>query len=110
MDKNAVDPARYAYTPGKTEVSDIDLDRQVVTMDSKRCTEADAARDVARFERRLRGLSRGGHSLSDNGARSPQVTVTLPTEVRDEVRARASAEGMSMPKWLRRLIERSIAA
>lgn len=57
-----------------------------------------------RVSQRLRNLHRGGYSLSGDEGHSPKVSVTLPREVRDKVEARARAEGMSVSKYLRRLI------
>ncbi|MFT4306203.1 MAG: hypothetical protein QM604_04855 [Microbacterium sp.] len=105
-DTMSIDPTRYriASTADAT-IDDIDLDDEVVTVGGKRYTDADAAQ----MESRLRGLSRGGHSLSGDGTHSPTVTTVLPREVRDQVKDLAAAEGMSVSKWLRRLIEREVS-
>lgn len=102
-----IDPERYRATPDAV-FDDIDLDREVVKVGGRRYTEADAAQDAALAEARRRGLSRGGVSLSGDGSHSPSVATVLPREVRDEVRLRAAAEGMSVSKWLRRLVEREV--
>jgi hypothetical protein len=100
-----IDPARYTFKPGdKVEVSDIDLDQEVVIVDGKRYTEADAEADADIAEARFRGLRRGGKSMSKDGEHSPAVSVVLPREVRDQVVAQAKAEGMSVSKWVRRLV------
>ena len=56
------------------------------------------------------GLTPGGKSLSGDGEHSPRIQVVVPRSVRDEIAARAAAEHMSMSRWLRRLIERDLAA
>lgn len=96
---------RYRVTPEST-FDHIDLDQEIVIIGGQRYTEADAARDAA--EARTRGLSRGGLSLSGDGTHSPTVATVIPRDVRDQVRERAAAEGMSVSKWLRRLIEREV--
>ena len=101
---------RYRFHPDRDTVEDVDLDREVVIVNGKRYTEADARADARRAEARFRGLSRGGRSLSADGQHSPQVTVTLARETRDIVAQRAAAEHMSASKWLRKLIERDLAA
>lgn len=57
-----------------------------------------------RVSQRLRNLHRGGYSLSGEEEHSPKVSVTLPRDVRDKVAARAAAEGVSVSKYLRRII------
>ena len=110
----STDLSRYRITPGaEATVEDIDLDAEEVIVNGKRYSEADAeadAADAARVIRaeRTRGLSRGGTSLSGDGSHSPTVATVIPRDVRDEVQARAAAEGMSVSKWLRRLIEREV--
>jgi predicted DNA binding CopG/RHH family protein len=103
-----LDPGRYRYRPDTDSVSDIDLDRETVIIGGQRYTEADAAQDSAQFEARTRGLSRGGHSLSGDGTHSPRVTTVLPRDVHERVRERAAAEGMSVSKWVRRLVEHEV--
>jgi hypothetical protein len=70
----------------------------------ERRTEVDAGAAKAR----QRGLRRGGRSMSKDGQHSPAVSVVLPREVRDKVVAQAAAEGMSVSKWLRRLVVEQI--
>jgi hypothetical protein len=103
-----IDTGRYRFTPDKDTLEDVDLDKADVRIDGKRYTEADAERDAEAT--RTRGLSRGGVSLSKDGSHSPTVTVTLPREVRDLVKERAKAEGVSVSKWLRQLIEDQVRA
>lgn len=110
----SIDLNRYRVTADSdVTIESIDLDEETVNVNGRRYTEADAERDAADAERevraeRTRGLSRGGHSLSGDGSHSPTVTTVLPRDVRDLVRERAAAEGMSVSKWLRRLIEREV--
>lgn len=103
-----IDPDRYRATR-ETSFEDIDLDQEIVIVGGRRYTEADAAADAARLEARTRGLARGGHSLSGDGTHSPKIATVLPRDVRDKVRQRADAEGMSVSKWVRHLIEREVA-
>lgn len=98
---------RYRYTPG-TPAGDIDLDLEAIHRAGQRVTEPDAERIAAQVEARHRGLSRGGHSLSGDGTHSPRVTTVLPKDVLDRVREHASAEGMSVSKWLRQLVEHEV--
>jgi hypothetical protein len=100
----SIDPARYRATPD-AEISDIDLDEETVNIGGRRYTEADAEHDA---DARTRGLSKGGYSLSGDGSHSPTVKTVIPRDVRDQVVERAAAEGMSVSKWLRRLIEREV--
>jgi len=59
------DPARYTYTPGVTEVGDIDLDKVVVHDQSgRRVTEATLDAEFEEMARRYPGLRPGGKSLS----------------------------------------------
>ena len=102
--------SRYRFGRNRDTIEDIDLDREVITVDGKRYTESDALDDAHRAERRFSGLNRGGHSLSADGKHSPQVTVTLPRETRDIIAKKAAAEHMSVSKWLRLLIEHDVAA
>ena len=102
-----IDPERYRVTPGSS-FDDIDLDQENVMIGGQRYTERDAAWDARKAEVRTRGLARGGVSLSGDGTHSPTVATVIPREVRDQVRERAAAEGMSVSKWLRRLIEREV--
>jgi hypothetical protein len=103
--KQKIDPARYTFWPGdKVQVRDIDLDAEAIIMDGRRYTEAHATADTALFEARRRGLRHGGVSMSADGKHSPAVSVVLPREVLDKVKAQATAEGMSMSKWVRRLV------
>jgi hypothetical protein len=108
----SIDLSEYRYVPGVTEVSDIDLDSEVVIVDGHRYTEADAEKDADRIERQPRqysGLRRGGVSMSSDGAHSPKFTFSLPRPDDDLLRARAAAEGMSVSKWTRRLVQKELA-
>ncbi|MCL2091366.1 MAG: hypothetical protein FWH11_09135 [Micrococcales bacterium] len=85
---------------GPVDPAVCDLDAQVVGEP----TEAGADPAATRLAARRRGLRRGGTSMSGDGQHSPTVSVVLPREVRDRVVAQAAAEGMSVSKWLRRLV------
>lgn len=67
-------------------------------------TDDEIEATTERVSQRLRNLHRGGYSLSGDEERSPKVSVTLPRDVRDKVAARAAAEGVSISKYLRRII------
>lgn len=104
----SIDTIRYRAT-GDATIEDIDLDQESIVIGGHRYTEADATRDDAAAEARQRGLSRGGVSLSGDGSHSPTVATVVPRDVRDKIRERAAAEGVSVSKWLRRLIEREVS-
>ena len=114
-----LDPERYRVRPGDAvEFSEIDLDQEAVIMDGKRYTETDAATDTdwleatieERHDERTRGLQPGGKSLSGGRTHSPRIQVVLPADCSAEVHRRANAEGMSVSRWARRVIERELAA
>lgn len=105
-----IDPTQYVYQPGQIQIDDVDLDAETVIMDGRRYTEADATRDAEAIEARHRGLRRGGKSMSADGQHSPTVSVVLPRDLHDRLREQASAEGVSMSKWLRRLVEERLAS
>ncbi|MDR0482249.1 MAG: ribbon-helix-helix domain-containing protein [Cellulomonadaceae bacterium] len=112
-----VDVTKWTFHPGNVPViEDVDLDKEVVVLNGRRYTESDAIADSelmeSTFEQRQtarkRGLARGGHSLSGDGSHSPRLTVTLPRELDELLRARAAAEHMSASKWARRALERQL--
>jgi len=106
-----VDPARYRYVPGATELTEVD---DVATLGlhdhaDNPITEESLARDADEAERRQRaGLIPGGKSLSGGGKHSPAVRVVLPEAVLAQVRARAGEADMSVSRYLRRVIERDL--
>lgn len=105
-----MDTSKYRVTPGST-VSDIDLDTEEFTLpDGTRLTEERAAKIAAAAERRRANLLPGRKSLSKNGKHSPVLQVRLAEETRDELAARADAQGVSVSKFKGELIERSLKA
>jgi predicted alpha/beta-hydrolase family hydrolase len=102
--QSAVEATRHTFTTqDKIEVSTVDLDAEVVIIDGLRHTEADAAADGVPIAARYRGLRQGGRSMSADDEHSPAISVVLLRDVRDKLKTRATAEGVSMSKWLRTL-------
>jgi hypothetical protein len=112
IDPASIDPSRYVFTPGVSEFGDIDLDEVVIhdAVTGLRVTEADLDRETAELERQYPGLAPGGKSLSGDGSHSPRFQVVLGCDVAEKVRERAAEAHMSVSKYLRRIIERDIAA
>ena len=106
----SIDTGRYRYVPGASDVADIDLDQTPVYVGGQRYTEADARRDSEAAERAYRaGLIPGGKSLSGDGSHSPRLQVVVGAETARALRARAHESGMSVSKYVRRLIEADLA-
>lgn len=107
-----IDPSRYVFTPGVTPVSDVDLDQQVYhdAVSGERVTEKTIKSEASAVEARSRGLVPGGKSLSGSGIHSPRIQLVVPAETRDEITRRAAADHMSVSRWLRRVVERELAA
>jgi len=100
----------YRLTPD-AEASDIDLEvEEFLLPDGTRLTEERAAELAATAERRRANLVPGRKSLSKNGEHSPVLQVRLAADTRDELDARAKAQGISVSKYTRELIERSLKA
>ncbi|MFA4084806.1 DNA-binding protein [Mycobacteroides salmoniphilum] len=79
---------------------DVDLDDEVVTVDGKRLTNADAdalADEAARVsrERSNANLIPGRKSLSGEGQHSPTVQTRVPQWVKDELVAEAAELGLA---------------
>jgi hypothetical protein len=106
-----IDPSRYVYVPGVTKVRNIDLDKVVIRnrATGKRVTEAEREAEGRELDRQ-RGLLPGGKSLSGDGSHSPVLRVVVSRDVEAAIRANASAEHMSVSKYLRRLIEHAVAS
>jgi hypothetical protein len=101
---------RYNPATGSTDTAqDIDLDQVAVTVNGHRYTNADAERDADAAERRLANLRPGGKSLSAGQIHSPRFQVILGETTAHKVRAAAAAEGMSVSKWIRRVLESKVA-
>ncbi|MDR0285626.1 MAG: hypothetical protein LBI33_12190 [Propionibacteriaceae bacterium] len=106
----AIDPARYVFVPGVSEVDDIDLDEVVVhDRTGQRVTEATLDMEFEEMTRRYPGLRPGGKSLSGDGSISPRFQVRLDRATAARVRQRASAEGKSPAKLLREIITADLA-
>ena len=111
LDPATLNPDRYRYIPGETEVEDIDLDEVVIhnAVTGLRVTNADVEREAEELEQRYPGLKPGGKSLSGDGSHSPVLRVVVSKETRAKVDAAAEQENMSVSKWLRRLVEEKLA-
>jgi len=109
-----IDPSRYVYQPGVSQVLDADdlnIDELGLHDFSGRpITEASLAADAAEAEVTYAGLIPGGKSLSGDGSHSPRLTVIVSPATRDEVTRRAAVDNMSVSRWLRRMVERELAA
>lgn len=102
---------KYTYHPGESEIVEVDLKETELhdASTTERITEEYLEAESKRMEARYSGLRPGGKYLSQDGAYSPRVTVTLPRPAHEKVVAAAHAEGMSVSKYLRRLIEAHVA-
>ncbi len=105
---SSIDPSRYVYRPGESEVAEVDLDETVIhdAVTGERVTEADLDREAAE---RWPGLTPGGKSLSGDGTHSPVLRVVVSRETADRVKQRAYAQRMSVSRYLRSLIERDVS-
>ena len=107
-----IDPTRYVYIPGLCEVSDIDLDKEVVYgRDGRHVTQAMLAAEEAEMPARHEalyklhpGLRPGGKSLSGDGSISPRFQIRLDRVTAARAKARATAEGKSPAKLLREIV------
>lgn len=85
-----IDPARFVYRPGISEVDDVDLDQVEIhnAATGQRVTESDVAAEARELDR-ARGLIPGGKSLSGGATHSPVLRVVVSEDTADAVRARA---------------------
>lgn len=99
-------PADYVIGDD-VDVSDIDLDKEVVYVNGERLTEARAAEMAAELERtsRERGLIPGGKSLSGGAKHSPVVQVRVSESTRDKLQAIAAERKMSVSKLSRQVLD-----
>ncbi len=82
-----------------------------VTIDGQPYSQPEIERRVdAMLEKRRRNLIPGGKSLSESGHHSPLLQVRIPEAMRDELQARADAEGVSVSKLTRKAIDRFLNA
>jgi len=113
MTVTTIDPKRYVFQPGITQVldtDDIDLDALGLhDMDGNAITEASLEGDADEAERTYSGLIPGGKSLSGDGTHSPRIAFVVSPIARDEIVRRAAAEKMSVSRWLRRVVERELS-
>lgn len=86
----------------------VDLDNERIDLpDGTRLTESwaeDLAAEV------LRAAGRGRPSLTAPGRRSPQLRLTVPERVRDDLRRRAVVERRSVSEVAREALERYLAS
>ena len=107
---SSIDPARYRFVPGVSQVDDIDLDQVVVhDQTGRRVTEAVLDAEAEEMARQYPGLRPGGKSLSGDGSISPRFQIRLDRVTAARVRARAAAEGKSPAKLLRELVTADLA-
>ena len=86
----------------------IDLDKQDVRLaDGTRLTEAKAAELAAEI---LERAGRGRPSLSRSGARSPQLRLSVPDELRTRLLQRAEDEHCSVSHLVRDALEHYLAS
>ena len=66
----------------------------------------------AYFSRRqtIHGLIPGGKSLSGDGSHSPVLRLVVSDVTKEKVAKAAAAEGMSVSRWLRSVVEEKLAA
>jgi len=103
MTKKARKP-RDGYVDG----GGINLDVEDVRLaDGSRLTEAKAE---ALAEEVLAKVGRGRPSLTAPGERSPQLRLTVPAELREQLRARAEREHRSVSVLAREALERYLAS
>ncbi len=86
----------------------VDLDKQDVRLaDGTRLTEAKAAELAAEI---LERAGRGRPSLSRSGARSPQLRLSVPDELRTRLLQRAEDEHRSVSHLVRDALEHYLAS
>ena len=86
----------------------IDLDKQDVRLaDGTRLTEAKAEELAAEM---LERAGRGRPSLSRSGARSPQLRLSVPDELRSRLLQRAEDEHRSVSRLVRDALEHYLAS
>ena len=107
-----IDPARYVYVPGVTEVLDID---DIATLglhdqNGDLITEKSLAREADEAERQQRaGLIPGGKSLAGDGSHSPVLRLVVSPVTKKKVEQIATNQGMSVSRWLRGVVEERLA-
>jgi hypothetical protein len=90
------------------DAGSINLDVEDVRLaDGSRLTET-IAQDLA--DQVVRASGRGRPSLTAPGERSPQLRLSVPEQLRDDLRARADAEHRSVSELAREAIERYLAS
>jgi len=90
-----------------TEISDIDLDREEFIYHGERLTEerAEQLAQETLAKVRRRNLTPGPKSLSGGSKHSPKVQIRVSEETAEELHRRAEAEGVSVSKLARRVLE-----
>lgn len=87
---------------------DLDLDAEEIYLaDGTRLTEARAEELAAEV---LQRAGRGRPSLTAPGQRSPQLRVSVPAELREQLQSRADKEHTSVSQLTRKAIERYLAS
>lgn len=112
MTGKKIDPRDYVVTPD-SEVSSIDLDREVfILADGRRLTEELAEKMAAEgvAEARRRNLIPGGKSLAGDGSVSRRMQFRVPAALRAAAEAKAAAEGVSLSVLAREALEQYVAS
>jgi len=100
------DLSRYRFIPGVSEVGDIDLDKVVIhDQHGNRITEATLDQEYEEMAKQYPGLRPGGKSLSGDGSHSPVLRTVVSKDTQQRVKQSAHQAGMSVSKYLRRVVE-----
>lgn len=83
----------------------VEVPDESISIDGQPATPEVVERVLEGFEIRRRNLVPGGKSLSAPGLHSPVLQVRLSEQLEQELRARATEEGVSVSKLARRAID-----
>jgi len=107
-----LDSIKQALTNSEDDLdfSRFDPEVDVVYFQGKRVTNELCEELAEKAERNgPPGLVPGGKSLSGGRKHSPSIQVVLPEQLHAQLADRAAAEGMSVSKWTRRLVQRELS-
>ena len=104
--------ARDYVVGAGASIGDVDLDADVVTVEGRRLTEADAEQRARQTlaEARSRNLIPGRKSLTEGSTHSPRVQFRVPEAVAAQAQDRARAEGKSLSELAREALLRYLAS
>ena len=96
--------------PTMEYAGEIDLDTVTLHDPStgERITNELIDRENDEIDRR-HGLIPGGKSLSGDGSHSPVLRMVVSDSTKEKVTKAAADEGMSVSRWLRRVVEEKLA-